>query len=248
MYTLYLYIYRLWWLYDFWDVCSFLVLYNSSWDSESLCYSSRKSCAAATQSRASVGRSREDGTPVVTTQTADTNPSDSSRALPMEFLDALSFFPHFLSSILADVLIRPSLSCPSLSHSLSHLGTGLALPLVCPTRRRLASRDEDGRDRGDPVFLREKNNGRKQKKIIRQQQPRKKWRENKRSNKRTKEKARTYHAARHMRNEIPITYGGKFEFNQPRFKILPLCAISCSIWRTPTCLSSQTCPTSDVGF
>jgi hypothetical protein len=46
-----------------------------------------------------------------------------------------------------------------------------------------------------------------------------------------------------MRNEIPITYGGKFEFNQPRFKILPLCAISCSIWRTPTCLSSQTCPT-----
>lgn len=164
MYTLYIYIYRLWWLYDFWDVCSFLVLYNSSWDSESLCYSSRKSCAAATQSRASVGRSREDGTPVVTTQTADTNPSDSSRALPMEFLDALSFFPHFLSSILADVLIRPSLSCLSLSHSLSHLGTGLALPLVCPTRRRLASRDEDGRDRGDPVFIREKNNGRKQKK------------------------------------------------------------------------------------
>ena len=44
------------------------------------------SIQSQTYSQASDGRSREDGTPVVTTRTADTNPSDSSRALPMEFL------------------------------------------------------------------------------------------------------------------------------------------------------------------
>ena len=91
------------------------------------------SIQSQTYSQASDGRSREDGTPVVTTRTADTNPSDSSRALPMEFLQSFLspislavllvfflFFQFYFFSISADVLIRPSLSfSPSIYLSLT---------------------------------------------------------------------------------------------------------------------------------